>query len=706
MKGKCLPIATWLRYRSWPLLVRREAEPTIETSTSRPNSAPTLLIPLVNTSVLFRFVFIAVLLGAIGLSVVGQYRLVQTVGVSQMGWALLAGGVGLFVLADYLYRKQIFKDWSKAKATYLRLMPFRLISVGAGLIGMWGVRVLAGDGWIMRTNPLIVLGVWCVALGLVVAGCYRADKKESYELSSELGGDWSRQEQITVLLLFIFAYLVRSLSNGTIPWCFFNDEGSTGLTALEILHGNLNNLFGIGWYGFPAFFFVVPAAFIAIGGPTIEAVRTPSALAGALTVVGLYWMARPLFGRWVAGLSAGMLAAMHYHIHFSRVGINNIWDGFFAVYVLGLFWRGWLTGRRWHFIGAGLLLGMSQYFYGSSKLLPVMLLAVLAHALFSDRHRLKQRLPDLLAMGALAVAVFLPLALYYVDHPDVFLDPMKRVSSLESWGLEGTLTQMRETGSVGGVLSRYFSDAALAFTSVPFRGWWYVPGTPMLLSFSAALFYLGLTATACRLRHARYLVLLVWLAGVVAMAAVTDVVPAAQRYVLTAPAVALLVGIALGVCGEWLAGLWPRGRSVVYTAAGVVMAVIMAINVNFYFWDYVPHRSEGPIYNAVVATNLGRHLQSYPEGAHVYFFVSPYMHWAGFPELTYLAPQAVGQDIKDVLTAPPDWPLDSRHTVFVFVPERQAEEAFIEQRYPGGASRWVYGQQGQPIFLLYELDTP
>jgi hypothetical protein len=190
------------------------------------------------------------------------------------------------------------------------------------------------------------------------------------------------------------------------------------------------------------------------------------------------------------------------------------------------------------------------------------------------------------------------------------------------------------------------------------------------------------------------------------MAAVTDVVPAAQRYVVTAPAVALLVGIALGVCSEWLAGLWSHRRPVIYTVAGVVMAVIMATNLNFYFLDYAPHRSEGPIYNAVVATNLGRYLQRYPAGVHVYFFVSPAMFWAGFPELTYLAPQAVGQDVTDVLTTPPDWPLDSQNTVFVFVPEREPEKALVEQRYPGGTSSWLYGQQGQPIFMLYELHSP
>ena len=54
---------------------------------------------------------------------------------------------------------------------------------------------------------------------------------------------------------------------------------------------------------------------------------------------------------------------------FSRLSINNIWDGLFYVVVLGCLWSGWREEKRIYYIIGGLALGFSQFFYASSRVL-------------------------------------------------------------------------------------------------------------------------------------------------------------------------------------------------------------------------------------------------------------------------------------------------------------------------------------------------
>ena len=54
--------------------------------------------------------------------------------------------------------------------------------------------------------------------------------------------------------------------------------------------------------------------------------RATSAIVGALTVPGLYFLVRTLFDRKTAVLAALFLATFPPHLQFSRIGINNIAD--------------------------------------------------------------------------------------------------------------------------------------------------------------------------------------------------------------------------------------------------------------------------------------------------------------------------------------------------------------------------------------------
>jgi len=73
------------------------------------------------------------------------------------------------------------------------------------------------------------------------------------------------------------------------------------------------------------------AAFIAVAGPNILAVRLASASIGILTIPLIYLLGKELYGPRVGLTAAALLALDRTHINFSRFGMNGITAPFFLV---------------------------------------------------------------------------------------------------------------------------------------------------------------------------------------------------------------------------------------------------------------------------------------------------------------------------------------------------------------------------------------
>jgi hypothetical protein len=307
-------------------------------------------------------------------------------------------------------------------SAFLRVTPAQVSLLALSLGFAWLARQAAGDG-LLAHQALVATLAWLLAIALVIAGS--ANRREG-DPAQRL--DLSRWDLILSIGLFALALALRATEMTRFPNVYSGDEGSAGLFALELLTGKANNLFGVGWFSFPAFYFTVQSAAIALLGQTIEAVRLTSALAGALTVVALYWLGRAMFDRTTALLAALYLAASHYHIHMSRIALNNVWDALFGTLAIFGLWYGWRSGRRWAFILCGVALGLGQYFYVSIRILPLLFLIWAAFAFWRHQAQFRQRFNGLVLAALIALIVYLPLGLYFLDNPDEFQAPLNRVS--------------------------------------------------------------------------------------------------------------------------------------------------------------------------------------------------------------------------------------------------------------------------------------
>jgi 4-amino-4-deoxy-L-arabinose transferase-like glycosyltransferase len=530
--------------------------------------------------------------------------------------------------------------------------------------------------------------LWISSIAFLLMGTWRAGLLQQVK-------SWPRGETLAVVGLFLAGYLARGTLTSEIPWVLAGDEASGGLYAVDFVRGQRDNPFGVGFLSFPSLYFFMQSLSIRLFGQTTEALRLPSALVGALTVPATYWFLREAFGRGVALAGAAYLSAFHFHIHFSRLGLNNIWDGLFLTLTAAAFWRGWKGGGRMSFALAGLSVGLAQYFYVGSRVLYLLFPFWLAVAFVRDRKTARARLSGL-AIGALAAfVVALPLMLFYLDFPGDFLAPYSRVSLIGPL-LENAVQTSGEP--VWRILADQLKTSALAFTGTNLR-YWYQPGYPMLLPVPSTIFLMGICLILLRLAYLPELTVGLWIAGAIIVGAMSDSTPAAQRYVFAAPAVAAVIALPLERGADWFSTAWPGARRVILAALGGVLLLGAWQDLRFYFGEYSANLRFADN-NTEVATRVGDYLAGIETDPQVYFFggrMSYYSH----STIRYLAPRASGTDVPEPLSAPPDWALPDP-TVFIFLPERSEELQWVQLSYPGGTARWFTGKDG-PLFLAYEF---
>ena len=547
-------------------------------------------------------------------------------------------------------------------------------------------RAAAGDGP-QAMSPLAT-PLWLAGIAMVCVGCSTRTPAPTVE-------GWPLGEIAAVVVLTLLAFGVRAWEIGSMPYVLSGDEGSAGLTAWEFRTGARDNLLSLGWFSFPALYFGMLSASQAVFGRTVEAIRLVSALAGALTIPALYWMARHMFGRPAALAAAAWLAAFHVHVFFSRLAYNNIFDGLLFVLAAGGLWLGWQDGRRGAFVLAGLGLGFSQYFYTTARLTPVVLgIWILLLALHRKADRI--RLAGLAATGLVALAVSLPLGLLYAAHPDQWIFTASRVSILIPGMTSEAAASLGMTA--GGLVLEQVWVTALGLSVAELQGVYDAPGAPMLISVSAFLFMAGLLMCLMRIRDPRHSLPLLVLAGTILMGGLSMHAPNSQRLLYVSPALALMVVLPLEAARAWSARRWPGGRYALFVLAGLLVAVMLTQNLDQLFGRYFPREEYGSVHGEVTQAMIEL-WPAIPPGTPAFFFGGGRMGFASIPSIAYLRPEAHALDLDRVDRIPP-----SLKALVAFVlPEQAASLAELRSRFPEGIAVRRYNRHGRLLFDIWAV---
>ncbi len=277
-------------------------------------------------------------------------------------------------------------------------VPAILLALGTCLslaATLWSLT--AGLGELGRGAVLL----WGLAVGAVgLATLWPASGPPSLE---RLIPTMSRQtwlEAATVAGLTLLALVLRVAALDSVPFTLGGDEAWHGLLARQVLEGNIQNPFSMGYMSMPTFFYWPLSWSLRLAGNDVAGLRLPAALVGTVTVPLLYLFARDLWGKRTAFLAAALLATYDYHIHYSRLGANNVWDPLFVLLALWALDRGLVAATDEgaerqasayrSFLAVGFVLGLSTYFYTGARLLPLLVIIYVAFVWLKRRRQVGQ----------------------------------------------------------------------------------------------------------------------------------------------------------------------------------------------------------------------------------------------------------------------------------------------------------------------------
>lgn len=509
---------------------------------------------------------------------------------------------------------------------------------------------------------------------------------------------------LTLAAIGAVALGLRVWQIGAIPATLSGDEGSQGLEAVAVLQGVLRNPFSTGWLGVPTMSFYFNAPTIAMLGPTATALRVPWALVGTATVLATYLLVARLHGKGLALLTAALLAGYHYHIHYSRLGSNQIADGLIAVLTLLCLFRAYDRRSPVDWAMCGMVIGVAQFFYAGARFSAVLAVAVVALLALRDGRRFWREqgwgVAILVAAALLAAA---PMVQHAFRFPDEYNARLNQVGIIQSGWLERE-QPIRNQGAVP-ILIDQFLRAALAYNAYPDRTVWYGAPEPLFDVVYGALFIIGLGFAGLRLLDRRLFPMVAWWGGAIIMGGMlTESPPSSQRLVTTAIPAIFFVALGLALLAQGVGrALGAAGPRPLAPVLAVAVAALMASSVRYYFVEYTPLRVYGST-NAIVATDLAAYAnRRLAPGDRVVFFGWPRMS-VNFGSFPYLAPEVERVDMMDPVTTPPalDLAPPGKRTLFVFVPEREAELALVRQTFPDGTEERITSPvEPHDLFIVY-----
>jgi 4-amino-4-deoxy-L-arabinose transferase-like glycosyltransferase len=671
--------------------------------------------------------------GSFGFAALGQFYLFWRREYVWDGAIFMSIAVVCFALL--IRDRSALSSAPRIRQLYQQRIGIRQLTIGLALVLNYVAARLA------NTNPppnsyALSAALWVTSLMLFSAPFVSLDIHPRHVVN-RMGGLRTRlrrpgRDLLLVSALLLAGLLLRIWNLEQIPANLSGDEGTQGLWAVDVLEGRLRNPFATGWFTVPTMSFFAQAASLRLFGDHVAGLRTLSALSGTATLLFTYLLARRTLGRRIGLLSLALLTFNHYHIHFSRLGSNQIADPLFMTLTLWLLFVGLeraaaipegpldersegesrpeipvAVNRRptanaaaW-FLAAGLTMGMSWYGYFGSRVILLTVVAYLGWQALTERGFLRRHAHLLALMALLALLAASPLLFYYARQPENFTARFNQVSFFH-W-LENELARPEHASTLSLVLRQVWRSIS-AFNHTLDPTFWYRAQIPLLDFVSGIFFVFGSVFAITKWRRPGVRLVLIWFGLTLLFGWVlTENPPSSMRAVIIAPAVAILAALGLdkllALAHQALGGPKTQLNFLGLT----LLAIIAVLNVQYYFFIYTPTRVYGNP-NAERGTVLANYLRDRGDQPFVYFFGPPFLYYE-FGTIRFITRDVPGVNVPPKEEDPNFHTRVAGPTLFVVLRERREELATIQARHPNGhLDQFRSEADGRLMFEIYEVN--
>jgi len=217
---------------------------------------------------------------------------------------------------------------------------------------------------IASTYPAAALLAWIMFLACMGIAPYKRF------ISGLRTFSWKKLLPLGCLLLLALLLGVYRLTS--IPPTVHGDEGMVGIHARQILEGHLTTFFSLSWYEIPQFFFLLPAASMAVFGDSLFGLRMGSVLQGMVSVIPFYLLAQAWWGKKAAIFSSLLLVGNHWFLFLMHSGVNYVQGMLFANTLLCLWYFSNAKRSIALSVFAGIIIGFGLLSYQANHILPLL----------------------------------------------------------------------------------------------------------------------------------------------------------------------------------------------------------------------------------------------------------------------------------------------------------------------------------------------
>lgn len=431
-----------------------------------------------------------------------------------------------------------------------------------------------------------------------------------------------------VASITILGGALRLVALGSIPPGLHFDEAVYGLMARDIL-GGARPIFFTTYTGREPLYMYLMAAVFRFVGVSAWGIRLTSALIGTATIPLVYLLWRQIYSQRVGVFAAALTALSYWHLTVSRNGYPNILIPPIECLALFFLWKGYRAAQwRWMALG-GAFIGLILYTYLAARFFPLTVAVFFLYVLAVDRPRRGRRLVGLGIAALVAVAVFAPLGLFFLRHPEHFVERASQVLIFRDVhaGEEWRLLASNFLKTLGGLFLK--GDPNRHFN---------LPGRPIFSPLLAPFFLLGAALALRNGRKAEFALPIIWFVGMITPAILTDnPMPQGQRMFGIIPAIYGLGALGLDGALRWVQ---PRLRGKFSRLPWGVLALLLVADGAWVCRDYFVRWGRDPqtffVFHGDYALLAHRAREEMRAGRTVVIQSAHYKH----PTVLFLEPEA------------------------------------------------------------------
>jgi 4-amino-4-deoxy-L-arabinose transferase-like glycosyltransferase len=384
-----------------------------------------------------------------------------------------------------------------------------------------------------------------------------------------------------VLLSFIMllAAFLRFYRLDTIPIGIPPDIATNGIDALYSLKTGDYKVFYSDNYGREGLMIWLDVISISFFGVNALAMRIPAAIAGTLTVLGIYLLSRKMLARNDIALTAAFFCSvLFWHINFSRLGFRSILVPFFLVFSMFFLWKAFDENNALSGIISGALFGLGFYTYPSFRFGVLLLFGILISWFFAlNGHEKEQFIKINLLILLSALFISLPIGVYFFFHPH---DLVLRAEGVSYLWKPSPLPYFVKSLTSHLLMFNIRGDPNWTHNS---------SGMPELFFPVGILFLIGMYISIKKSYQKEYFTLLIWFICLLLPGILTfEGIPHSQRVIGVIPTVMILAGIGSIAVLDWMRLRISKRTLILIALVFIFVIILQGYYQYFILWSNNP----------------------------------------------------------------------------------------------------------------------